>query len=168
LFERYTDFAKRAVFYARASALLNKTAIIDSVHMLRGLMWEEASGAVRLFSLREHFPQYCGCPSLLSELPKGAIAVSLSDDSKRILAYAAMEAEYLNSYSIHTEHLLLGILREEGSPAATALAKAGMTIKAARRKVKENCPADDPDDLARPAWRTLSPLAMFIYKWRNR
>jgi ATP-dependent Clp protease ATP-binding subunit ClpC len=168
LFERYTDFAKRSVFYARASALLNKTAIIDSIHMLRGLMWEEASGAVRLFSLRDHFPQYCGCPFLLTELPKEAAAVSLADDTKRILAYAVMEAEYLNTYSIHTEHLLLGILREEGCPAANALAKTGMTIKAARRKVKENCPADDPHDLARPGWRSLSPLATFIYKWRNR
>jgi ATP-dependent Clp protease ATP-binding subunit ClpC len=168
LFERYTDFAKRAVFYARASALLNKTTTIDSIHVLRGLMWEQGSGAVSLFALREHFPHYHGCPYLLSELPKDAKDVSLTDDSKRILAYAAMEAEYLSSYSIHPEHLLLGILREQRCPAAVALARAGITIKIARHKVKKSCPPSPPDDLAKPGWRSLSPFSLFIYRWRNR
>ena len=62
MFERYTEPARRAIFYARAVAVLNAAPAIDPSHQLYGLMWGGDSRAQTLFRLREVFPLVCGCP----------------------------------------------------------------------------------------------------------
>jgi ATP-dependent Clp protease ATP-binding subunit ClpC len=47
-----------------------------------------------------------------------SVHLPLSNESKRVLAYAAEEAERLGSKHIGSEHLLLGLLREKGAFAA--------------------------------------------------
>jgi ATP-dependent Clp protease ATP-binding subunit ClpA len=116
MFERYAEQARRAIFFARAVTLLNGASAIDSGHLLYGLMWEDASRAQKLFELREVFPLYIfplykGCPHLFVEREKlrAAEGPPLTDDSKKNLARAAMEADGLRDDWIDTEHLLLGI-----------------------------------------------------------
>ena len=50
----------------------------------------------------------------------------LSNECKRVLAYAAEEAERLSHKHIGTEHLLLGLLREEKCFAAEILHERGL------------------------------------------
>lgn len=56
----------------------------------------------------------------------------ISDECKRVLAYAAEEAERFAHPHIGTEHLLLGLLRESESFAAMILAERGVDTKIAR------------------------------------
>lgn len=63
---------------------------------------------------------------------------------RRALTLAEREARALGHERIGTEHLLLGLLTEEGSAAATALAGAGAVASAVRRKVHEAVGTDRP------------------------
>jgi hypothetical protein len=60
MFERYSEPARRAIYYAHALAILNGSPTIDPGHLLYGLMWGPDSRAQTLFRLREIFPVYCG------------------------------------------------------------------------------------------------------------
>ena len=69
-----------------------------------------------------------------------SVDLPLSDSSKRVLAYAAEEAERLAQPFIEAVHLLLGLLRENG-PAAEALRERGVTLEAVRSRMLTNPPA---------------------------
>ena len=60
---------------------------------------------------------------------------SLATRSNRILSLAAEEANRLLHPDIDTEHLLLGILREDQSVAASILATYGMRINEVRDEI---------------------------------
>src|SRR5207245_9184335 len=57
-----------------------------------------------------------------------SVDLPLSQECKHVLAYAAEEAERLSHRHIGTEHLLLGILREEKSFAAEILYERGLRL----------------------------------------
>jgi ATP-dependent Clp protease ATP-binding subunit ClpC len=59
----------------------------------------------------------------------------LSHECKRVLAYAAEEAERLNHKHIGTEHLLLGLLREEKCFAAEILHERGQRLSTVRDEI---------------------------------
>jgi hypothetical protein len=58
----------------------------------------------------------------------------LSDECKPILGYAAEEAERLGHRHIGTEHVLLGILREENCLASRILNGRGLRLEALREE----------------------------------
>jgi hypothetical protein len=62
----------------------------------------------------------------------------LSNECKRILAYAVEEAERLNDRRIGTEHLLLGILRQERCAAAQILYERGLRLNPIREELAHN------------------------------
>ena len=64
----------------------------------------------------------------------------LSNESKRVLAYGAEEAERLAHRHIGTEHLLLGLLREKGSLAAAILRQNGLHVSQLRAKFGKPSP----------------------------
>ena len=72
---------------------------------------------------------------MVREKVSTSIDMPLSDECKRILAYSNEEAERLNHRSIGTEHLLLGILREEKCVAAEILTSRGLRVEAIREEV---------------------------------
>ena len=112
MFERYTEPARRAIFFARARALFSEAPEITSVDLLAALLWEDNSRAQTLFHLRDYFPLYTGCPRKVTTLPEGHHGPPLDSDSKQVLAWTASEATInLRDYWIDTEHMLLGILR---------------------------------------------------------
>jgi ATP-dependent Clp protease ATP-binding subunit ClpC len=166
MFERYTESARRAIFYARAVAVLNGAATIDSIHLLCGLIWGDDSRAQRLFQLREIFPLHRGCSHKSGDL-KPVTTVKgppLSEDGKKVVAGAGREANALRDYSIDTEHLLLAILAQPACAASQHLAKAGITLESARRVVIEN-KSSRPDYSHESSWRVLSPLKWAKLKW---
>ncbi|MGO9824570.1 MAG: Clp protease N-terminal domain-containing protein [Terriglobales bacterium] len=65
-------------------------------------------------------------------------ALPLSIDCKRVIAYTADEANQLKDYWIDTEHLVLGILREEDCAAAKRLREIGLQIEPSRQLVADN------------------------------
>lgn len=60
-----------------------------------------------------------------------------SAGARRALLLAEREARSLGHEQVGTEHVLLGLLAEEGTAAAQALQDAGATVSAVRRKVIE-------------------------------
>ena len=169
MFERCSDPIKRAIFYARAVAALSGSPTIDSVHVLLGLMWGSDSRAHEIFHLRETFPLYHGCPWKFATLESAPQSdPQLTDDAKRILARTLWEADAARDYWIDTEHLLLGILGEKTCLAARHLAKAGLTLKGARRIVMENKPSRPVYGPVSPWWGLQSPLERLLFKWRSR
>lgn len=167
MFERYTESARRAVFYSRAIAVMNDAPAIDSVHLLCGLIWGDDSRAQMLFRLREPFPLYKGCPRKLADIgPVTAVqGPPLSGDGKRIVARAAPEADAMRDYWIDTEHLLLAILYEKTCMAAQYLAMARIGLEGARRVVAEN-KGSRPNYERESTWSGgLSPLKWAKLKW---
>jgi ATP-dependent Clp protease ATP-binding subunit ClpC len=160
MFERYTQSARRAVFYAKASTLLKNAPALDSVHLLEGLMWRKGSRAQLLFRLRDKLPSYGGPRFKAAALQTTINGTNpqLTDAAKKILAWAAMEAEALNDYWIDTDHLLLGILCEPESLAAQQLGQAGITLESARNLVQ-----GERTRSKRPVW-----LNLIFSRWRER
>ncbi len=62
----------------------------------------------------------------------------MSHECKRVLAYAAEEAERLNHKHIGTEHLLLGLLREEKCFAADILHERGLRLTQVRDEIQRS------------------------------
>jgi hypothetical protein len=165
MFERYTEPARRAIFYARAVSIIGGNSAIDSIHLLAGLMWPDWSRAEVLFLLREKFPQYCkglGWSFLMTTAGHG---LPLTDDAKRIFARSAMEADAMCDAWVDTDHLLLGILCEPASPAALQLAMAGITLENARPVVVENRSSRPDYGPIVPLGKTPSPLVWLKSKW---
>lgn len=116
MFERYTEKARRVIFFARFEASRSEmyTGYIEPAHLLLALAREaaellEASGrdldTIRK-SIESHAATKAGKPvSTSADMP-------LSHPSKRALSYAAEEAERLAQQHITPAHLLLGLMRE--------------------------------------------------------
>ena len=77
----------------------------------------------------------CRLASLQRIPESGEIPFSVS--CKRVLQYAAEEADRMKHNYVGTEHLLLGLLREERSVAAEVLAARGLSIEAIREAIGE-------------------------------
>jgi ATP-dependent Clp protease ATP-binding subunit ClpC len=60
-----------------------------------------------------------------------------TDRSRRVLVHAQEEAALLAHPFIGTEHILLGLIREEDGVAAAALRRCGITLDAVRNQVEE-------------------------------
>ena len=79
-----------------------------------------------------------------------SVEVPLSQECKRILNYAAEEAERLGHKHVGTEHLLLGVLREEKSFGAEILLERGLRLSTVReelaRSTGEKVPVNRPKE----------------------
>jgi ATP-dependent Clp protease ATP-binding subunit ClpA len=162
MFERYTEKARRAIFFARYEASQFGAEAIETEHLLLGLLREDKDLAIRFFShpeanietIREKIKAGAG----LRERVSVNIDMPLSDTAKRALALAAEESERLGNHHIGTEHLLLGLLREEGSLAADILTELGLRLADARQGLadKATIPAADEATISRPVTQKLS------------
>ena len=138
MFERYTDEAKRAVFFSRAEALVRKVSVISVQDLLLGVSRDKNARASQIASLKPRDAELRAALGIApfpknidySQLgPKNAIP--LDNDAKKTLAYAAQEADSDHEFWLDTDHLLRGLLR---FPNATsdALAKLGIELEAMR------------------------------------
>jgi ATP-dependent Clp protease ATP-binding subunit ClpC len=78
----------------------------------------------------------------------------LSPAVRRAIEHAGQEAAQLGQSLIGPEHLLLGLLREDGSQAAQVLADCNVTLTAIRPYLAQLSPAEQPDHLLLPGTRT--------------
>ncbi len=147
MFERYTEKARRTIFFARYEASASGSPFIETEHMLLGLLRENAALSTRFFR-SQTAPEVLRNEIARERPPRPSFSTSvdvpLSNESKRVLAYAAEEAERLNHQHIGTEHLLLGLLRENGTLAAKLLAQHGVTGELVRTDIRDNPPAQPP------------------------
>jgi hypothetical protein len=140
MFERYTEKARRTVFFARYEASQFGNPCIETEYLLLGLLREDKALANRFLrssaaveSIRKQIEGHTA--------PRGKVSTSvdlpLSHACKRVLAYGAEESERLNHKHIDTNHLLLGLLREEECFAAQLLREQGLTLDSVREQVQQ-------------------------------
>lgn len=138
MFERYTEQARRAIFFSRYEASQSGSHYIQSEHLLLGLLRADpsladtflhSSGAVE--AIRKGIEEQTG----IREKVSTSVDMLLSNESKRILAYAAEQAESLAHNFLGTGHLLLGILREQQCFAAKLLRERAIGLERAREQI---------------------------------
>ena len=138
MFERYTEKARRVIFFARYEASEFGAPCIETEHILLGLLKEDEALAYRFLpSLKSTDSIRRQVRAVTPTRPKISTSVDLplSHESKRVLAYAAEEADRLNCKHLGTEHLLLALLREEKGLAATLLRERGLEIEHLRQEL---------------------------------
>jgi len=132
MFERYTEDARRTLFFARYEASQLGDMTIEPEHLLLGLIREPALNDLfteELENARAAIEQ-----RIRRERISAHTDIPFSSVTKRILTSAAHEADALNQPYIGSEHLLLGLLREGDPIAAAHLHGAGVRLKAVREK----------------------------------
>ncbi|HYL69320.1 MAG TPA: SgcJ/EcaC family oxidoreductase [Candidatus Limnocylindria bacterium] len=145
MFERFTEKARRVIFFARYEASQYGSPYIETEHLLLGLFREDKALAARL--LHEHgsieaIRQEIESQIKINDRISTSVEVPLTQECIRILNFAVEEADLLNHRNIGTEHLLLGMLREEKCNAARILHARGldlatMKLELARRGITE-------------------------------
>src|SRR6266511_3129368 len=138
MFERYTEKARRDIFFARYEASQFGSPDIETEHLLLGLLREDKALANRF--LRSHaavdsIRKQIEVHATIREKVSTSVDLPLSHECKRVLAYGAEEAERLNHKHIGTEHLLLGLLREEKCFAAEILHERGLRLSTIREEL---------------------------------
>jgi ATP-dependent Clp protease ATP-binding subunit ClpC len=146
MFERYTEKARRVIFFARYEASQFGAPAIEPEHLLLGLMREDKTLTARFFPRAqvsiESIRKEIEGRTLLREKISTSVELPLAPETKRVLAYAHEESDRLQHRHIGTEHLLLGLLREERSMAAEILYERGLRLNAVRDEIARQSGAD--------------------------
>src|SRR6478752_1661205 len=136
MFERYTERARRVLFFARYEASQLGSNSIETEHLLLGLIREGKGLTSRIFARShlslENIRKEIEGRTVFREKVSTSVEIPFSAETKRVLQFAAEEADRLLHNYIGTEHLLLGILREERSVAASILMEKGMRLNTVR------------------------------------
>lgn len=134
MFERYTEKARRVIFFARYEASEYGSPYIETEHLLLGIVREVAFVLADLApDIAPEVEKWRAQLEHLRRGPKSSTSVDLplSNESKRVLSYAAEEAERLAHRHIGVEHLVLGLLHERHG-AFSMLEGVGITLDSAR------------------------------------
>ena len=144
MFERYTQAARLAIFRARYVASQVGSEEIDTEHLLLGVLTDKTLARRFLGSpwAAETVWKKVEPRKRVRDKVPGAREIQLDKASKRALNLAAEEADLLSSRQIGTEHLLLGLLREEKSLAAEILSELGVHLASTRAELSR-MPHDD-------------------------
>lgn len=155
MFDKYTEKARRVIFFGRYEATQFGSSSIESEHLLLGILREDKGlidqylrSDTTIEEIRTRIEAHSGKRKPLpanQDLP-------LSKEARRVLTYAEEEAKELASPTIGTEHLFLGLLRAKSGLAATLLNEHGIKISAVRDEppVPRPKPAAEPVALAVP------------------
>ncbi|MHB8798257.1 MAG: ATP-dependent Clp protease ATP-binding subunit [Thermoanaerobaculia bacterium] len=138
MFEKYNEKARRALFFARYEASKLGSKVIESEHVLLGILREGEDVTREIFARFNVKPDdvrkeiegdrvFVERVSSTQELP-------LSEESKKILAYASHEAESMMHPYVGTEHLLIGILRVDPCVASRLLTGHGFNLYGVREE----------------------------------
>jgi ATP-dependent Clp protease ATP-binding subunit ClpC len=159
MFERYTEKARRVIFFARYEASQFGAFQIEPEHILLGIIREDKKLAARFFkqtnssvnSIRNEIEERASLRDRIST----EIDMPLSEGAKRALSFAAEESELLGNRHIGTEHLLLGLLREENSIPAEILNARGLRLPDVRQDLARHVHVESairkwPHDAPRP------------------
>ena len=139
MFERYTEQARRVLFFARYEASHLGSLSIETEHLLLGLFREAQEFTSRVLSQSrvsiENIRNEIEGQAALRPKVGTSVEIPFSADAKRALQFAADEADNLLHDHIGPEHVLLGLLREESSVAGSILRRNGFELAGVRDQV---------------------------------
>jgi ATP-dependent Clp protease ATP-binding subunit ClpC len=138
MWQRFTERARRVVFFAQEEAGRLGENYVSTEHLLLGLVRENDSVAARILDRMG-----VSLGRIRSEIERqvtrgdGRLGqdMQLTPRAKRVIDLAYDEARQLSNNYIGTEHLLLGLIREGEGLAGRVLAKLGVDLERTRREV---------------------------------
>ncbi len=138
MWQRFTERARRVVFFAQEEAGRLGENYVSTEHLLLGLVRENDSVAARILDRMG-----VSMGRIRSEIERqvtrgdGRLGqdMQLTPRAKRVIDLAYDEARNLNNNYIGTEHLLLGLIREGEGLAGRVLQKLGVDLERTRREV---------------------------------
>ncbi len=161
--ERFTQRARRVLSLAHQEAERAHQSNIGTEHLLLGLMDEEGGVAGRVLRelgmtsdrVREIIERVAA-----TETRFNPDKIELAPDTQQVLEYAVDEARRLGHHYIGTEHILLGLVRVEGT-AMEVLRRLGVTADQIRRQTRRvlNESASSPAPACRRARGTRGAAA---------
>src|SRR5689334_6076263 len=139
MWQRFTERARRVVFFAQEEAGRLGENYVSTEHLLLGLVRENDSVAARILDRMG-----VSLGRIRSEIERqvtrgdGRLGqdMELSPRAKRVIDLAYDEARMLNNNYIGTEHLLLGLIREGEGLAGRVLAKIGVDLERTRQECR--------------------------------
>ncbi len=138
MWQKFTERARRAVFFAQEEAAKYGSGDVSTEHLLLGLVRETDSIAIRMLERMGIDPRRVRT-ECERRIPRGSghhgTDVQLSSDGKSAIDLAYHEARELDNNYIGTEHLLLGLLHEGKGLAGRVLIEFGASLENARRIV---------------------------------
>ena len=139
MFERLTDRARKVMALANQEAQRFNHEYIGTEHILLGLVKEGSGvGANVLKALEIDLRKVrLEVEKLVKSGPEMVTMGKLPQTprAKKVLEYAIEEARHLNHNYVGTEHLLLGLLREQDGVAAQVLMNLGVKLEEGREEV---------------------------------
>jgi ATP-dependent Clp protease ATP-binding subunit ClpC len=163
MFEKYTEKAKRVIFFGRYEASQFGSPYIETEHLLLGLLREDKAltnrflrGHEQVEGIRKQIEDH----TIMREKVSTSVDLPVSEEAKRVLIYAAEESERLSHKHIGTEHLLLGLLREEKCFAAQILNEHGVRLSSLREELAQATEKAQP--IAPKAFVLLSEFSGYM------
>jgi ATP-dependent Clp protease ATP-binding subunit ClpC len=149
MFDRFTDDARKALFFARFAAWARQSEQMEVEDLVAGIMRAAPSAVVRFASDDSALPpgrftRRMGQRATVG--PALSVAMPFSAQFKLTLERSVAEADALGHHAIRPEHLVLGLLRDEDTNAWATLHRAGVGLREVRRVLKE-----EPDKSAHGA-----------------
>jgi ketosteroid isomerase-like protein len=165
MFQRFTEKARRVIFYARYEAGQYGSSRIESEHLLLGLLREDKA-------LLWHFMDKDGSAiDIRTEIEKRitrreccstTVEVPLAIDCQKILTLAVDESDRLGHPHVGTEHVLLGMLLVESSLASQILTKTGIKLQSLREQLAKASLGDAVRLRPRPSTIGVQVLETFL------
>ena len=138
-FDRFNDRAKRVLALAQDEAIRFNHNSIGTEHLLLGLVREGEGVAARVLdSLGVELSKARRAVELTigrGDSTKSPSMITLAPQTKSVINLAIDEARRLGHSHVGTEHLLLGIVRENESAAAKVLAGFGVELEKVRHQI---------------------------------
>jgi len=139
MYESFTDRARKVIQLADSEAVSFNHEYIGTEHVLLGLIKEGsgvAANALKFLGIDlqksrlevERLLQSGPCIVPKDELP-------LTPRARKVIEYSMEEARHLNHNYVGTEHILLGLLREQEGVAAQVLMNLGLKLEEVREEV---------------------------------
>ncbi len=160
MWQRFTERARRVVFFAQEEAGRLGENYVSTEHLLLGLVRENDSVAARILDRMG-----VSLGRIRSEIERqvtrgdGRLGqdMQLTPRAKRVIDLAYDEARQLSNNYIGTEHLLLGLIREGEGLAGRVLAKLGVELERTRREVMALQDNDTPPASQKQSGRSRTP-----------
>ena len=136
MFERYTEKARRLIFFSRYEASRFGSPYIESEHLLLGFLRETKIPLARSLdaeSIRDQIQKQ----TEYREKTSTSVDLPLTPECRKILRHAADEADRCGHKHIGTEHLLAGMLHEKNCYAARLLGENGVSLELVRSSMTE-------------------------------
>jgi hypothetical protein len=139
-FDGFTDLSRHSIVLAQEAARTHKHDLIDTQHLLLGLLGEPqglahtllTAGTASEQAVRDAIEE--AMPSRGTKALRGHIA--FAPDSKEAIEQAHHASQDLGHSRVGTEHLLLGVIRVGSSSAAQVLHALGFTSDELHERVR--------------------------------